>query len=190
MVPVALLNRETLLSDVTIDPGGGATAEPITTFIEFSSVADWEIAGVLTFNAHMAPLNVPVQVFENSLGGMGTVNFITAAGGLYLLLLLVPLLVYPVTGILASRNMQGAIPSRRGFSAMMQFTGVAPLALVTVFLFSFSAQGGTAGPSVMWGGVLVGFLYPALGGYLGAVLAEKLTSSSQDSTTSVDGWST
>jgi hypothetical protein len=190
MVPVAMLKRETLLNDVIITPGGGASKEPISELIEFSAVADWEIAGLLAFNAHMTPLNIPVKVFENSVGGMGTANLVTTAGGPYLLLLLVPLLVYPMTGILATRNMERAIPSRRGYAAVMQFTGVLPLAIASVFLFSFPAQTGTAGPALMWGGVLVGFLYPAVGGYLGAVFAQRFTSSSQDSNSSLDSWGT
>lgn len=190
MVPVTLLYRETLLSDVIIDPGGGAVEEPITAFIDFSSIADWEVAGMLLFNAQMTPINVPIEVFENSIGGMGSVNFITTAGGLYLLLMLVPIVVYPITGMLATRDKKNAIASRRGYAAMMQFTGVVPLAIAAAFLFSFSAQGGTAGPSLLWTGFLVCFAYPAIGGFLGGTLAQKFAGSTRESSSAVDSWGT
>lgn len=194
LYPVAMLQRSELLSDVTINPGGGIGERPITEYIDFTPLADWEFAGQLLFNSQLTPLSVPIRVFENTMGGMGTVNLITTAGGPYLVLLLVPAVVYAVTGMLATRNASNTIPSTRGYGGLMQFTGVLPLVLLAVFLFSFSAQTGgagqtgSAGPSLMWGGILAGFVYPAIGGFVGGFVADKFSDSSEDTATTVDGW--
>lgn len=169
MVPVAVLGREAFISDITVDVHT-LTDKPLANYVDLGQLSSWELAGQLVYNAQFVSTEIPIDV-----GGMTIqkgVNLILRAGLPFMVLLFVPIVVYAVTGALATREPERGKMQRK-WQAVLQFTGVFPLVLVTIFVFGFGTQYGSAGPSLLWGPALAGFVYPAVGGYVGAIFAQR-----------------
>ena len=158
--------RSALTAGLTVSPGGGAVEEPLTEFVALGQLPDWELAGVVLFNAQFAAFEVPVRVFEGRQSVTQSVNFLTAEGGPFLLAFAIPIAAYVGTGALAARSALRAGRRNPELTAAMQFTGILPLAIAGTVAFGLSA-GGSTGPSLLWTPVLAGFVYPVACGYLG-----------------------
>lgn len=174
VAPVAALRRDALLSDVVVDLGAGVGAGAITEFFDPGQLADWQVAGLIAYNGHLAPVDVPVGLAEGRSSNVESVNLVLEAGGPYLLLLFVPALAYVATGFLATRRRQAKTGTGRRYGGAMQCFGTLPLSLVGLLLFGFSAHAGSAGPSLLWGPVLVGLVYPAAFGAVGGTIANRV----------------
>lgn len=187
MVPVALWKGTSIFEGVTVAPGP-IDSTPITEFAAVEQFADWKIAGMLTYNAHFTPIDFPIEVSEGDVI-VEPINLVTTSGGPFVLLLfLVPILVYAGTAAWATRDVTMTSPTERGFKGALQFAGVFPLAVLGLFVFSFSTAGTMGGPSLLWGLVLAGFVYPAVCGFLGAFLAETMSEDTKTSSTRIDRW--
>lgn len=164
MVPVAVLGREAFISDIRVDVHT-LSNKPLDNYVDFSQLSPWDLAGQLLYNAQFVSTEIPIDA-----GGVTIekgINFILRADAPFAVMMLVPIVIYAVTGALATRDSETAKMSRK-WQAFLQFTGVLPLTLVTIGIFGFEAQQGTASPSLLWGPVLAGFLIPAVSGYFGA----------------------
>ncbi|WP_058365134.1 hypothetical protein [Haloparvum sedimenti] len=168
-LPVAALRYESLLADATVTVGG-VTYE-VAENLAPESVSTVEGAGHLLFNAQFVPLSVPMDLGVGT--AAATVNPLLQAGGVHLLSLLVPAVAFAVSGALATRGVSTSRPLRRARTAAMQFTGVAPLVLISIPIVSVSASGGNAGPGLLWGIFGAGVFYPAGAGAVGGYLAHK-----------------
>lgn len=187
---VTALRRSSLVRDLTfeVEIAGSTQQEAVhPQFVDFDAVADWEIAGIVYYNAHLAPFEVPAQVFDEQTG-VETFNLITNAGGVLTLLVVVPVIVYTVTGAVGVRKEPTRTARGRGFAGMLQFTGVLPAALLGLVVFSISTADGTAGPSLLWAPVLAGFVYPAACGFIGGYLAAAVQDESTFDTKTTDSW--
>jgi hypothetical protein len=185
MVPVAVLGREAFISDITVDVHT-LSGKPLSNYADLSQLSPWELAGQLLYNAQFVSTEIPIDV-----GGMTMqkgLNLILRAGIPFTVLLLVPMVVYAVTGALASREPERG-KMRRQWQAVLQFTGVFPLVVVTIFVFGFGTEYGSAGPSLLWGPALAGFLYPAVGGYIGAKFAQRRTDDTASLSDHKGAWS-
>jgi len=168
-LPIAALGGDRLFDTVTVSIGDETL--PLTDFIDPAQIADWVLAGGLFFNAQFVPLSIPVAY--NSRVVSVWVNLVLENGGIFLAALLIPAVVYGVTGAVATRNVATSSPTRRAKRAVLQFTGCVPLTIVSLFLFSFSVSESNGGPVLLWGLVVGGFLYPAVFGALGGWIATK-----------------
>lgn len=166
---IVVVQRSTLVSGRTVSPGGGAVEEPLTEFVALGQLPDWELAGIVLFNAQFVPFEVPVQAFQGAQSITRGVNFLTAEGGLLLAAFALPVAAYVATGALAARSAIRAGRRNPALTAALQFTGVLPLVVVGMVAFGFSV-GGSTGPSLLWTPVLAGFVYPVVCGYVGGRL--------------------
>jgi len=167
-VPVSVARMDDLLADATVTIG---TAElDVVNVLPPESVPDPTGAAVLYANAQFVPLSLPLSTRGRT--AAGTVNLLLQEGGAYLLLLIVPPLLFALAGALGTRGLRSTNPGRRAKAATLQFTGALPLAILTVLGFTVSVPAGSGGPSLLWGIVVAGWLYPSLFGALGAYAAE------------------
>lgn len=167
-VPVAAARMGALLADATTTLGG-ATID-VVEVLPPASVPDLTGAAILYANAQFVPLSIPLSTRGRT--AAATLNLLTQEGGAYLLLLLVPATLFAVSGALATRGLRTTDPWARAKAATLQFTGALPLAFVTVLGFTVSVPAGSGGPSLLWGIVVCGWLYPTLFGAVGAYVAE------------------
>lgn len=187
---VTTFQRETLVSNLTLefefhDSTYEESISPL--YVDFSAMSDWDLAGIVFYNAHFAPLELPGEVVEESLS-VQTFNLVTNAGGPLLLLLVVPVVVYTATGAIGARNEPTRNARGRALSGMFQFTGVFPAVLLGLFLFTFSATDGPAGPSPAWGMILAGLIYPAVCGLIGGYLVACLQDESGFERSNASSW--
>lgn len=168
-LPIAILGGPRVFDTVTVSIQGETF--PLTDFVAPGQIADWVLAGGLFFNAQFVPLSIPIGY--NSRVVSVWVNLLLENGGVFLATLLIPAVVYAVTGAVATRNVDTSNPTRRAKRAVLQFTGCFPVAVVSLYLFSFPVSETSGGPVLLWGLVVGGFLYPAVFGAVGGWAAAK-----------------
>lgn len=168
-LPIVILGGPRLFETVTVTIQGEPF--PLTDFVASGEIADWALAGGLFFNAQFVPLSIPIEY--NSGVVSVWVNLVLENGGVFLATLLIPAVVYAVTGAVATRDADTSNPTRRAKRAVLQFTGCLPLAVVSLYLFSFPVSELSGGPVLLWGLVVGGFIYPAVFGAVGSWAAAK-----------------
>lgn len=168
-LPIAILGGPRVFDTVTISIE--SETFPLTDFVAPRQIADWVLAGGLFFNAQFVPLSIPIEY--NARVVSVWVNLVLENGGIFLVTLLIPAVVYVVTGAVATRDTETANATRRAKRAVLQFTGCFPLAVVSLYLFSFPVSEMSGGPVLLWGLVVGGFLYPAVFGAVGGWTAAK-----------------
>lgn len=168
-LPIAILGGPRLFETVTVTIQ--SETFPLSDFVAPGAIADWVLAGGLFFNAQFVPLSIPVEY--NARVVSVWVNLVLENGGIFLATLLIPAVVYAVTGAVATRGTDTSNPPRRAKRAVLQFTGCLPLAVVSLYLFSFPVSELSGGPVLLWGLVVGGFLYPAVFGAVGGWVAAK-----------------
>ncbi|MFB6235055.1 MAG: hypothetical protein ABEH81_07115 [Halopenitus sp.] len=168
-LPIAILGGPRLFNTVTVSIQGETL--PLTDFVAPGGIADWVLAGGLFFNAQFVPLSIPIEY--NSRVVAVWVNLVLENGGVFLAALVIPAVVYAVTGAVATRDTETSNATRRAKRAVFQFTGCFPLAIVSLYLFSFPVSEMSGGPVLLWGLVVGGFLYPAVFGAVGGWIATK-----------------
>ncbi|WP_430505057.1 hypothetical protein [Haloparvum sp. PAK95] len=168
-LPVAIIRGPQLFKNITVSVQDETF--PLSDFVAPDQIAEWVIAGGLFFNAQLVPLSIPIEYNSRSVSVW--VNLLIENGGIYLIVLLIPAIVYGITGALATRDEDTTNPIRRAKRAVLQFTGCLPLTVIALYLFSFPVSEMSGGPVLLWGLVIVGFLYPALFGAVGGYIAVK-----------------
>lgn len=168
-LPIAILGGDRLFDTLTVSIQGETF--PLTDFVAPGGIADWVLAGGLFFNAQFVPLSIPVEY--NARVVSVWVNLVLENGGIFLATMLIPAVVYAVTGAVATRDTDTSNPMRRAKRAVLQFTGCLPLAVVSLYLFSFPVSELSGGPVLLWGLAVGGFLYPAVFGAVGGWTAAK-----------------
>lgn len=173
-VPLALVRGEWLLTNTTLEIAGGDVS--LHRLLPPEEIATTDLAGILFFNAQFVPVSIPIELIDLETGTptgpvASLANPLLQTGGVYLLAFAIPPVLYTITGVLATHDMNTTTPSRRAKKATLQFTGCLPLAVLSVFLFSISAPGGSGGPDILWGIVVTGWVYPTAFGALGGWLA-------------------
>lgn len=169
-VPVSATHLRELLSGATITIG--ASEFDVADVAPPEAISDATGAAILYANAQFVPLSLPLTTRSGTVAG--TANLLLQAGGWYLLLFLVPPVLLAVSGAMATRDLYASNPTRRAKAATLQFTGTLPLGIGTVLGFTISAPGGSGGPDILWGIVVLGWLYPTVFGALGGYLAGRL----------------
>lgn len=173
-LPLAAWTYQSLLASAQFELSSFTLS--LTDVLGPSVVSTPVAAGHLFYNAQLVPLSVPVSTGAEFRASI-TINLLLEAGGLPLLFLAIPAVVYTVAGALATRDVDTTFGMRRAKKAALLFTGTAPLGLIGAFLLRIPGEGGTIMPSILWATFGAGVLYPAffagVGGYLAVVYSRR-----------------
>ncbi len=171
-----------LLGSVTF--AGGRTL--VENFAATDSVPpDWTVAGWVFYNTNLVTVSVPTIPGVDMLR---ETNLLWSAGGVGLLLFVVPPMILTAAGFAAART-AGSRGTAQLYAGASIAVGYAPLVIIGLFVFSFEYVAGagatplTSGmnssalltPNMLTALPVAGIGYPALFGGLGGALAEYKT---------------
>lgn len=129
---------------------------------------EWRVVGWLFYGAHLSPSTVP------ELFGGETVNLVSAMNDVSALLVAVPPALLFLAGV-AVRIGEPRLPTTAAaIHGLAVVLGYLPAALVGLILLTVDASGLSAGPTPVSAIGLVGVVYPAAFGPLGALVGNRL----------------
>lgn len=133
-------------------------------------IPTWQGVGWLFYNGHFVNTEITLPI-----GGVRTVNLIAEAdGGSLTLLYIIPPVLLGLAGVAAARYAGASDLAAGAQSGALVGVGYLPLAIGGAFLFRYGD--GAVAPDLVTAVLLAGAVYPvafgALGGVLGAVLAD------------------
>lgn len=167
-LPLGFIRYDALIE--TSELSIGHASVDLVTVLAPDQVSPLVASGHLFYNAQIVPLSVPVSA-GGEFSTAVTVNPLFEAGGVYLLAVLVPAVIYAVAGVLATRDIDTTFPSRRAKKAGLIFTGTAPLAVAMLLPLRVAVPAGNAMPDVLWGTFAAGVIYPVVCAMIGGGLA-------------------
>lgn len=131
-------------------------------------LGEWRIVGWVFYSAHFSPSTVPV------LFGGETINLVSTMQDASAVLFAIPPILLFLAGIAVQSGTPPTSSATAAKSGLTVTLGYLPAALAGSIVFTVSTSGVSAGPTPLSAIVVVGIVYPAIFGTIGAVIGNYL----------------